>query len=363
MDVPRPKDVSAFKASRPKDFPSCLKMIKQYGLLLSNAERLGQSDLISAIELSLYHLRYCYYYYSENCDYEGRYFMLLYEDQFPDLTLRPQSSCDSFDIATVVSSMYPGSCDPSTLEAVSESPIFDIVYAPAPTPSTSSANSSKLDVDVKVSSVSESERLIQSRLASFRDAYSVDPVQEPPSDCEVDYDSDSSSQFADDVSTCDSDDSCPDSVDESHSPSDPVEVPVDQTTVNYRNDAVYFGECTEDYEQFQFHDQIALENGCLYNVYCNRSSVVHVRSDNKCLRPITKSSDNNKLIERFKVVSLKGERQFCDLLLCRQFLSQRVIPISNDRFLCIDFALQNHVSLSSRCIPALARDLVQLAGG
>lgn len=87
MDVARPRDMPAFLASRPKDFESCLKMIKQYGNWLYIAERNNQSELVKAIEDTLFHLRYCYYIYEKEETFEGVYFRIAYERQFPDLKL------------------------------------------------------------------------------------------------------------------------------------------------------------------------------------------------------------------------------------------------------------------------------------
>lgn len=87
MDVTYPKNLDAFYASRPVSFEDTLKLIKQYGSMLYSCERLGLSDMVKAVEDVLYHLRYCYYFYKSDKDLEGLYFITAYERQFPDLKL------------------------------------------------------------------------------------------------------------------------------------------------------------------------------------------------------------------------------------------------------------------------------------
>lgn len=104
MDVTYPKNLDAFYASRPVSFEDTLKLIKQYGSMLYTFERLGLSDMVKAVEDVLYHLRYCYYFYQTSKDIEGLYFITAYERQFPDLklsksnpTLDPVASVDQVE--------------------------------------------------------------------------------------------------------------------------------------------------------------------------------------------------------------------------------------------------------------------------
>lgn len=97
MDVTYPKNLDAFYASRPVSFEDTLKLIKQYGSMLYLFERLGQSDMVKAVEDVLYHLRYCYYFYQTSKDIEGLYFITAYERQFPALKLSNTIPTEDFD--------------------------------------------------------------------------------------------------------------------------------------------------------------------------------------------------------------------------------------------------------------------------